>query len=470
MPSSRRVGASIRSPRARPSAGGVTRVRSELAWTTPTSPSPSRLAAVDAQSRRPRACALERDRPPRADRRAGGDQPGVRPSSVVRNQRSCWCSIIGARQRGRGRFFASAGVERAAADHELALARARSRRSCATNMLSRRERRAVEPHVRTASRALEAEHRRSPACAATVRAPPPVLGVERAPRVPASTRPRRAARRPPCPAAARRSSACQLGPLRIRRRRGPPGAARRRDAAPRRAPPVITSRGQLVDRARDRRDALEHAALEHVIGELDVELALEREHHVDARVRGHARLVEVGVVGERRRRPCRGGRAPCRILRIFDSFIGRHPSRSPPRSRNRLRGSSTRELARAGRRRARRRAARARRAARRARAPRDRASSRRRDPSALIAASLAAKRAASRSPGAAPRAYAISPSVKTRRRKRSPNARATRRCGSSATRSMPTRSMRGSHCAIGARRKTGNRQQATGKLGRQANR
>ena len=54
-----------------------------------------------------------------------------------------------------------------------------------------------------------------------------------------------------------------------------------------------------ADGAGDRRDALEDAAREHAIGELDVERVLEREHHVDARVRGHARLVEVGVVGER---------------------------------------------------------------------------------------------------------------------------------------------------------------------------
>ena len=35
---------------------------------------------------------------------AGGDQPGARPSSVVRNQRSCWFSTMGARHLGRGRF------------------------------------------------------------------------------------------------------------------------------------------------------------------------------------------------------------------------------------------------------------------------------------------------------------------------------------------------------------------------------
>ena len=35
------------------------------------------------------------------------------------------------------------------------------------------------------------------------------------------------------------------------------------------------------------------------VGELDVEVVLEREHHVDARVGGHARLVEVGVARER---------------------------------------------------------------------------------------------------------------------------------------------------------------------------
>ncbi len=55
------------------------------------------------------------------------------------------------------------------------------------------------------------------------------------------------------------------------------------------------SASQLVQRRLDRRDALEHAALEHPVGELDVEVILERQHHVDARVRGHSRVVEVGV-------------------------------------------------------------------------------------------------------------------------------------------------------------------------------
>ncbi len=40
---------------------------------------------------------------------AGGDQPGVRPRSVVRSQRSCWCWIIGARHLGRGRFISRNG-------------------------------------------------------------------------------------------------------------------------------------------------------------------------------------------------------------------------------------------------------------------------------------------------------------------------------------------------------------------------
>ena len=43
---------------------------------------------------------------------------------------------------------------------------------------------------------------------------------------------------------------------------------------------------------------LEHAALEHRVGELDVELVLEAEHHVHAGVRGHAGLVEVVVLAE----------------------------------------------------------------------------------------------------------------------------------------------------------------------------
>src|SRR5688572_16895344 len=39
---------------------------------------------------------------------------------------------------------------------------------------------------------------------------------------------------------------------------------------------------ELSDCVTHRRHALEHAPLEHVVGELDVELPFEREHHVDA--------------------------------------------------------------------------------------------------------------------------------------------------------------------------------------------
>jgi hypothetical protein len=57
---------------------------------------------------------------------------------------------------------------------------------------------------------------------------------------------------------------------------------------------------QLGQRGADRGDALEHAALEHAVRELDIKGVLEREHHVDAGMRGHPAVVEVGVVGEGR--------------------------------------------------------------------------------------------------------------------------------------------------------------------------
>ena len=41
---------------------------------------------------------------------------------------------------------------------------------------------------------------------------------------------------------------------------------------------------QACERAGDRVDALERAPCQHLVGKLDVELLLEREHHVDARV------------------------------------------------------------------------------------------------------------------------------------------------------------------------------------------
>src|SRR5262249_53579452 len=58
-------------------------------------------------------------------------------------------------------------------------------------------------------------------------------------------------------------------------------------------------RRKLFQRAGDAADALEDPALEQPIGELHVEGALEREHHVDARVRRHPCLVEIAVVGQR---------------------------------------------------------------------------------------------------------------------------------------------------------------------------
>ena len=67
---------------------------------------------------------------------------------------------------------------------------------------------------------------------------------------------------------------------------------------------------QLVDRGGDRGDALEHAALEHRVRELDVERILEGEHHVDAGVRAHAGLEEVGVIVELSRRRPGGARGP----------------------------------------------------------------------------------------------------------------------------------------------------------------
>ena len=74
-------------------------------------------------------------------------------------------------------------------------------------------------------------------------------------------------------------------------RRGTPGRDRWRCSC--------RHRPERLEGLRDRGDALEDAALEHRVRELDVEAVLEGEHQVDARVRGHARLVEVGVVAQR---------------------------------------------------------------------------------------------------------------------------------------------------------------------------
>ena len=90
-------------------------------------------------------------------------------------------------------------------------------------------------------------------------------------------------RRPP------RSRACR------RLSRGGSSLSVQGDRSRRVAPSVSSS----IARA-DGGDALEDAASQHPVGELDVEFALEREHHVHAGVGGHARLVEIAVLGERR--------------------------------------------------------------------------------------------------------------------------------------------------------------------------
>ena len=50
---------------------------------------------------------------------------------------------------------------------------------------------------------------------------------------------------------------------------------------------------QFADCGADRLDAAEHIALEHVVWKLDVEDTFQRQHHVDAGMRGHAGLVQV---------------------------------------------------------------------------------------------------------------------------------------------------------------------------------
>src|SRR5580698_7488596 len=55
---------------------------------------------------------------------------------------------------------------------------------------------------------------------------------------------------------------------------------------------------QLTYRRADGGDTLEHAALEHAVREFDVEFTFESEHHVDAGVRCHPGLVEVGLGAE----------------------------------------------------------------------------------------------------------------------------------------------------------------------------
>src|SRR6187431_808861 len=56
---------------------------------------------------------------------------------------------------------------------------------------------------------------------------------------------------------------------------------------------------QLVECRMDRGNSVEHIALEHVVREFDVEFAFERQHDVDAGMRGHAGLVQVCFWRER---------------------------------------------------------------------------------------------------------------------------------------------------------------------------
>ena len=66
----------------------------------------------------------------------GGDQPGVRPSRLVRNQRSCCSRSIGTRQRGRGRRIASSGARARQRISSSWLPFNSTATRCATNMLS----------------------------------------------------------------------------------------------------------------------------------------------------------------------------------------------------------------------------------------------------------------------------------------------------------------------------------------------
>ncbi len=96
---------------------------------------------------------------------AGGDQPGVRPSNVVRIQRSCWCATIGVRQRGRGRLLArkgSRGANRINSSFEAPTSGERST-SCRSNMFV--DSRRGEPFSRTSAKVASPSNpstRRSP--------------------------------------------------------------------------------------------------------------------------------------------------------------------------------------------------------------------------------------------------------------------------------------------------------------------
>ena len=69
---------------------------------------------------------------------AVGDQPGVRPNKVVRNQRSCWCSTMGARQRGlfrRTANCASSALKQITNVLPVLFSVLPTSHACATNML-----------------------------------------------------------------------------------------------------------------------------------------------------------------------------------------------------------------------------------------------------------------------------------------------------------------------------------------------
>ena len=109
------------------------------------------------------------------------------------------------------------------------------------------------------------------------------------------------------------------------------GERRLRDARAHAACPSVI----VADRPRDRRDALEGVASQQLVGELEVELVLERQHQADRRVGGQPRLEEVVVVVERRRRRPPGGRArpgsrgcvPARSCRETFTVRGLHDRR-----------------------------------------------------------------------------------------------------------------------------------------------
>ena len=117
--------------------------------------------------------------------------------------------------------------------------------------------------------------------------------------LPRDERPEGADRRAAPPAT--RSGSGPRGPRPRRGRAATSSATRRTAETNSRSTSVVTvmpaSWISVMARG-DRVDALEHVALEHAVGELDVEGVLEREHDVDARVRGHAGLVEVVAARE----------------------------------------------------------------------------------------------------------------------------------------------------------------------------